>query len=444
MATERRGKVRYKQSLKLQKQPTAAAVTGRRTIYPIEKGIKSLETQKQYRWQLNAFLRYIELTEAEQLLRLDRNKLEEKIIEYLDDYLTKKNHLKHASVNTAKAAIFRFCIMNDILLNKDKISKSLSVEDEASEPDYAYSKEEIRELLRVVPDERDRVIIYLMASSGMRVGSIPDLEFRDLTEIPLPPDNIQKVYKIMVYNRSPRHRYYTFVTPECYDGIQKYLEFRKGKGEFGDSSKQDKVEDIIINNPTSPLIREQFDVTDKAAAARPKKVGLSSIEKVIERAIDKAGIKKPGHRVMKNNGFRKYALSKMRQAKVDFSDREFLIGHKKSRALEVNYDRATEEERLVEWSKSINYLTLDKSFNLEKELKVLQGETNQRIAEQSQEIARLKAKEHEDNKALGELSKEFNKMKQLLVHLSKDSQKQLVDEFFQKVGDKADIEWSCD
>jgi hypothetical protein len=33
---------------------------------------------------------------------------------------------------------------------------------------------------------------------------------------------------------------------------------------------------------------------------------------------------------------------------------------------------------------------------------------------------------------------------QLLVHLSKESQKQLVDEFYQKVGDKADIEWSCD
>ena len=35
-------------------------------------------------------------------------------------------------------------------------------------------------------------------------------------------------------------------------------------------------------------------------------------------------------------------------------------------------------------------------------------------------------------------------MKQLLVHLSKENQKQLVDEFYQKVGDKADIEWSCD
>ena len=30
------------------------------------------------------------------------------------------------------------------------------------------------------------------------------------------------------------------------------------------------------------------------------------------------------------------------------------------------------------------------------------------------------------------------------VHLSNKSQKQIVDEFYQKVGDKANIEWSCD
>lgn len=36
---------------------------------------------------------------------------------------------------------------------------------------------------------------------------------------------------------------------------------------------------------------------------------------------------------------------------------------------------------------------------------------------------------------LAEFRQEFNEMK-LLVHLSKDSQKQLVNEFFQKVGER--------
>ena len=63
---------------------------------------------------------------------------------------------------------------------------------------------------------------------------------------------------------------------------------------------------------------------------------------------------------------------------------------------------------------------------------------NQRLKKENEELKKDYLAE------LGDLRQEFNEMKQLLVHLSKESQKQLVDEFYQKVGDKADIEWSCD
>ena len=61
-----------------------------------------------------------------------------------------------------------------------------------------------------------------------------------------------------------------------------------------------------------------------------------------------------------------------------------------------------------------------------------------------QENAELRKTQSDYLAELGDLRHDFNEMKQLLVHLSKESQKQLVDEFSQKVGDKADIEWSCD
>ncbi|MGA6991586.1 MAG: hypothetical protein WBX81_14295 [Nitrososphaeraceae archaeon] len=63
---------------------------------------------------------------------------------------------------------------------------------------------------------------------------------------------------------------------------------------------------------------------------------------------------------------------------------------------------------------------------------------NQRLKKENEELKKDYLAE------LGDLRQEFNEMKQLLVHLSKESQKQLVDEFYQKVEDKADIEWSCD
>ena len=70
----------------------------------------------------------------------------------------------------------------------------------------------------------------------------------------------------------------------------------------------------------------------------------------------------------------------MKHAKVDFSDREYLVGHKYSRGLDNNYDRTTEEERLLEWSKAIDNLTINQAHRLKKKLRLIEGETNQRIA----------------------------------------------------------------
>jgi hypothetical protein len=147
---------------------------------------------------------------------------------------------------------------------------------------------------------------------------------------------------------------------------------------------------------------------------------------------------------MLTHGFRKFAVTMMKKAKIDWSDRESLIGHRHSRGLDVQYDKTSEEDRLYEWMKCINLLTIEKeSFHLQKELQFYKDEYAKKIEQQAQEIARLKAKEHEDSRALGELSKEINEIKYLFGHLSKESKKQLIDEFSEKVGDKASIEWSC-
>ena len=63
---------------------------------------------------------------------------------------------------------------------------------------------------------------------------------------------------------------------------------------------------------------------------------------------------------------------------------------------------------------------------------------NQRLKKENEELKKDYLAE------LGDLRQEFNEMKRLLVHLNKDSQKQLIDEMREKVMDKADIEWSCD
>jgi hypothetical protein len=157
------------------------------------------------------------------------------------------------------------------------------------------------------------------------------------------------------------------------------------------------------------------------------------VELALEQSLKKSGINQrnatqaKGSRrsIMRSHGFRKFVITMMDKAGVKDTHRRYLTGH-----AQVGQDRRyvlpKEEDMLAEYVKVIPYLTID---------------PNQRL---KQENADLRKAQSDYLAELGDLRHDFDEMKQLLVHLSKESQKQLVDEFFQKVGDKADIEWSCD
>ena len=55
----------------------------------------------------------------------------------------------------------------------------------------------------------------------------------------------------------------------------------------------------------------------------------------------------------------------MKKANADFSDRVFLIGH---RGLDVNYDRTSEDDRLQEYLKAMDLLTISPENRLRKEI----------------------------------------------------------------------------
>lgn len=84
--------------------------------------------------------------------------------------------------------------------------------------DRPYTVEEISKMLEKV-DQRGRVVILLMASSGMREGAIHSLKMAHL-------ERIQEVYKITVYKNDPEE-YITFCSPECVKAIDDYLAYRE-------------------------------------------------------------------------------------------------------------------------------------------------------------------------------------------------------------------------
>jgi hypothetical protein len=79
----------------------------------------------------------------------------------------------------------------------------------------------------------------------------------------------------------------------------------------------------------------------------------------------------------------------MKKAKVDYSDREFLVGHRYSRGLDVNYDRTTEEDRLQEYLKSVDLLTISPENRLRKEVQDKDQIINYKLQEKDDALVTL-------------------------------------------------------
>ncbi len=161
-------------------------------------------------------MKFYGLSKMSDLLAID---VQNCIIKYVMSM--REKGLSSNSIQGRLNAIFHFYSMNDVVLNKKKI-KMFKGEFSRKSVDRSYTHQEISKILQVC-DLRMKVVILLMASSGMRVGAIPSLKMRNL-------EKIKDVYKVTVYEGS-KESYYTFTSPECTSFIDSYLEFRENNGE---------------------------------------------------------------------------------------------------------------------------------------------------------------------------------------------------------------------
>jgi integrase len=395
---------------------SGSGTTKTRRIFQVDEGHKSKQTAIKYRNNFDHFLNYIRIHDLEVLLNLGKEAIQELVIKYvlsMRDNVEKR--YSRSTVNTNVSAILYFLENNDIELNRRKLRRYYP-SDESTNDDRSYTREEIVKILSVC-DLREKAMILLMASTGIRIGALCSMQNDDLTEVEF---QSLKFYKVQVYART-RDKYFTFCTPECAKAIDEYLEYRKRCGE---KEIKDK----------SPLFRKHFNKEDPFIINVPKPLRDVSVKKAIDGVLKKSGVKTSEAR--RSHAWRKGYKSICEQSGMKSINVELLMGH--NIGVSGHYYRPQESDLLEDYiTHAADALTVSDVHRLKKRNQELE-------TVQAQEIARLKAKEHEDSKALGELSKEFSEMKYLLGQLSKGSQKQLVDEFFQKVGDKADIEWSCD
>jgi integrase len=281
--------------------------------------------------------------------------IQSRIIDFII-YCKDVKQVSPGTIHADVAGIKHFYNMNDVELKWKKIH-SFEGEFYRVVEDRAYTHEEIEEMVDVA-DIRDKALILLMASTGMRLGAIPPLQIKDLTPI----DDLC-LFQIEVYKKY-KERYITYCTPECKKAIDNYLDYRKRCGER-----------IQAN---TPLFRKLFDRYDSIQTAHPIPVAASTIKNIVKELLNKTGIRPParlteeeraaGKRSKRTNlpaihGFRKFTITNMIRAKLEYNARERLVGHS-LKTLDLNYDRREQEELFEEYTKAIDFLTIDGSNNL--------------------------------------------------------------------------------
>lgn len=301
----------------------------------------------------------ISFSTFDELLSRNPRIIEQGIIELLIDIRHRKE-LSYSTQNVFLSTLTHFFSINDVMINRKKIKKFMS-ESENKYEYRSYTSEEITRLLEI-SDEREKAIILLLASTGMRVGAVHPLLLKDLKKWVI-DENANYIYQVQVYSSSSKYRYYTFCSPECAKAIDTYLELRKRYGE-----KLVKTETGWGPANTHLIIRafnkrshyhNSLPITYRSSITRnilvPK---LESLD-LRTRYKDSADPKKKSIQQHRNelhpcHSFRIFAITQMQRAKVDKTIREMLVGH--STGLDSVYYKASEEEIFEEYKKTFDYL----------------------------------------------------------------------------------------
>lgn len=340
-------------------------------LYRITSGHLAPLSKENYEIDVNNFLNRYKISDIQVLLDYGRDAIQAMVIKYVK-HLRDDKQLSHATIKTNVAALYYFLDGEDILLNRQKIRREMPYDDEPKQTvDRPYILEELQCLLAKC-DERTKVIVLLMVSSGMRIDAVRELQLGDLTCLELNFREKSNLYRIQVYARS-RHSYYTFCSPECTRAIDDYLASRQKLGEQ--------------LNPKAPLIREQYNSHDSIRIKSPRFLRRKTPIYLVNVALTKAGVKTK--EVMTSHGFRKFFMSTCEQYLKSINVK-ILMGH--DIGVESSYYHPKESEVLEDYLKAVDALTISPELRMKKQLAQQQekhSEAWQQLKAEMNELKRL-------------------------------------------------------
>lgn len=307
--------------------------------------LKSKDVKRQYPAMLSRFLKFINMDGGsieEQCVSLcefassidNRKALESELMRYINFHENRiaQKEISSGTLRNYIKAIKLFFVMNDILVNWDKIKMGMSGVNQTSD-DRTPEISEITALLDY-NDIRIKPIVLTMLSSGIRVGAWDWLKWKHI--IPMEKQGSIVAAKIIVYAGEPE-QYFSFITLEAYLTLKSYMDFRQLHGE--------KI------SGESWLIRDQWQKISKTHGHRiglaglPKRLNAEGIRRLIYDAWKIKGVisihdiesEEKHHPFKSSHGFRKFFQTQC-EMMIKSEDVEILMGHGSSkRGLKANY-----------------------------------------------------------------------------------------------------------
>lgn len=340
--------------------------------------IKSEHTKVTYDRALKYFMTFMKIDGDKyyKLLEKAPRLIEEDIRDYII-YLRDVKKLAPASIALRLACVTHYYTMNDLTLNWKKINRFKGEFYDVVE-DSPYTLEQIRLLVNKAEPLRDRAIILLLASSGIRVGAIYDSRTKEYLKVGnLEPIDKYQIYQITIYKKSKKSKYITFCSNECRKELDSYLEFRKRCGE--------KI------TKDSPLFRRAFNTADPLDAKENiKPLSNHAISWIANRLLNITGIRvspkltegqanSQHTNLMQLHAFRKFFSTTLTDtAKMSNYRVDMLLGHKVG--LTSDYNKLTPEDLLEGNDKNLGYasamehLIICEENRLRKKVETLQVE----------------------------------------------------------------------
>ncbi len=378
--------------------------------------LKSSESQRQYPGRLKVFFDYLRLegTIEDQAIQFVKrvndlpNWLQQSFMNFVvyQKERVKRKEITEGTIGNYYKAVKLFCEMNfdHPVINWKKVARGIPRARKFA-LDRIPTIEEIRKLCEY-PDRRIKPIVYMMLSSGIRVGAFDYLQWKHISPITNSKGEVIAA-KMIIYPGDPVEEYYTFCSSEAYRELKSWMDYRQECGE------KISGESWVMRD-----IWQTYGMDYGAKfglAGNPKKLESIAVKRIIERGLWEQGLRKPlpegvkHHEWKAAHGLRKYFKTKTEQAMLPLNV-ETLLGH--DTGLSMSYYRPTEKTLLEDYLNAVDILAVnDDNATMQKEVAELREKSEHesyiikgKLADKEKEIQLLTQRDQMKDEALTQLS----------------------------------------